>query len=290
MPSPSPAPPPPVLGRNSYGKSRVRLVKVDRLADRHDLHDVTVDIRFEGDFETAHTEGDNSKVLPTDTMKNTVYAMARQHPLDPLERFGFVLAEHFLSWNPQVTRVRVRMAERSWIRLRASGRPDPHAFRSAGNERRLAEVTATREGVTVRAGVDELLVLKTTGSAFSGFVRDTYTTLAETDDRILATVVRALWRYDDANRQPAFNAAHERARQALLDTFAAHESASVQHTLWAMGRAALAACPEIAGIRLTLPNKHHLLVNLEPFGLTNPNMVYVATEEPFGVIEGEVGR
>ena len=277
-----------ILARNSYGKRRVRLVKVTRHADRHDVKDVTVGVEFEGDFGAAHVSGDNSAVLPTDTMKNTVYALARQHPTEVIEEFGITLARHFLIDNAALSRVRVELTEHPWTRITVGDRPHRHAFSRAGGGERVATVTGTRDGMTVEAGVDNLLVLKTTGSAFEAFPRDRYTTLRETSDRILATAVSASWVYAHVN--VPFRVTSEQIRQVLLETFAEHESRSVQHTAYAMGEAALAQCPDITEIRLSLPNKHHLPVDLTPFGLDNPNEIFVATEEPFGLIEATVRR
>jgi urate oxidase len=276
------------LAHNSYGKSRVRLVKVERGGARHEVFDLTVDVAFEGDFETAHTEGDNSGIYATDTMKNTVYALARQGPVDPPEAFGLRLARHFLDRVPHVERVHVSLAQHPWARLDVEGAEHPSAFRRAGEERRVARVSATRQTVGVEAGVEEMVVLKTARSGFSGFVRDELTTLRETDDRLFATAVRALWRF---NRQDVdWNASWTESRRALLETFAEHDSLSVQHTLFAMGRAVLERRAEVDEVSLSLPNKHHLLVDLSPFGLDNPNEVFVSTVEPYGLIEATVVR
>ncbi len=277
-----------ILGQNGYGKSRVRLVKVERDGARHDLRDLTVDVRFEGAYQAVHRAGDNSEVLPTDTMKNTVYALARGAPLGEPEAFGARLAEHYLGAAPAADRVQVQVAEHAWARLDVGGAPHPHSFRKASEERRLAAVTGTRRGTTYEAGVEDLLVMKTTRSAFSGYPRDRFTTLKETEDRILATSVRAVWRYGDAPGD--FGAAFAAARTAMLEAFAEHDSRSVQHTLFAMGEAVLAAVAEVEEITLTLPNKHHLLVDLSPFGMDNPNEVFVATSEPYGLIEATVIR
>lgn len=282
---------PAILTENSYGKSAVRLVRVVRGADRHEVRDLTVDIAFEGDFEAVHLEGDNAPVLPTDTMKNTVYALARESAIPSPEEFGIELAQHFLGTVPHLSRVRVDLAEHGWERLTVNGKPHTHAFRRAGEERRLARVAATRRGTTVEAGVEDLTVLKTTGSAFEGYMRDRFTTLPETKDRIFATAIRAVWRYGDAERGIDFNAAWEGGRAALLETFATHdESRSVQHTLYAMGAAAIERVAAIEEIHLSLPNKHHLLVDLGRFGMENPNEVFVATTEPYGLIEATLMR
>ena len=267
-----------ILAANSYGKSRVRMIKVARHAGLHDLADLTIDIRFEGDFETAHTAGDNSRILPTDTMKNTVYALAMDGPeVEQIEEFALRLARYFLDRNPQVTRVGIDIAERLWNRLA------PYAF-SAGGERRTCAVEAGREASAVVSGIDNLVVLKTTGSAFEGFIRDRYTTLRETSDRILATAVRATWTY--ARPDAAYGPSWVGVRRILLETFAAHDSRSVQHTAYAMGEAVLASYDGmIDEIRLRMPNQHCLLVDLAPFGLANDNRIFQPVDEPHGLIE-----
>jgi urate oxidase len=271
---------------NRYGKSRVRLVKVRRGADSHDLVDLTLDIALEGAFDRVYVDGDNSGCLATDTMKNTVYALARRDALDHVESFASRLAAHFSS-KPGVSLVTIGAAEHPWVRLAAGGRPHPHAFARAGGEEWTTVVTRDAGGTAITSGLRGLVVLKTTDSAFSGFPRDQYTTLPETRDRILATSITAAWRY--ASEFADF-AQRSVVRAALVETFAAHRSESVQQTLYAMGEAALAACSGVIDIQLSLPNRHHLLVDLEPFGLDNPNDVFVATEEPFGLIEARVTR
>jgi len=279
------------LSWNRYGKSRVRLVKVRRPAPGapdapHDLVDLTLDVQLEGDFAAVYVDGDNRPCIATDTMKNTVYALARQDPIEHVESFAIRLAEH-LAAKPAVARVRVSAVEHRWERLSVAGRPHPHAFAQPGGEEWTAVVTKDSTGIDVGAGLASLVVLKTTDSAFAGFPRDEYTTLPETGDRILATSVTASWKYRAGARNFG---AREAIRTALVETFAAHVSQSVQHTLYAMAEAALAACPDADEITLTMPNRHHLLVNLEPFGLDNPNQIFVATDQPFGLIEATVRR
>lgn len=276
------------LAANSYGKSRVRLVKIVRHGDRHDLKDLTVGVRLEGNFEAAHSEGDNALVLPTDTMKNTVYALAAAGRIDQIEPFGIALAGHFLRENAHVSRARIEIAERIWGRVPVGGRPHDHAFVDAGNERRTAVVTTNGDRVSVVAGIEALSILKTSGSAFAGFLKDPYTTLRETRDRIFATILTARWTY--IRPDVTFGPYWLGVRQALLETFAIHESRSVQHTLYAMADAVLSAYEEIAEITLALPNRHHLPIDLSPFGMENKNEIFVATEEPHGLIEATVTR
>jgi urate oxidase len=284
------------LGPNRYGKARVRLVKLERRAGLHVLRDVTVAIALEGDFESAHTRGDNRGVLPTDTMKNTVYALAREHLGDAVEDFALQLGRHFLGvrsaqgepLTAHVTRAAIRINESMWSRIPKDGKPHPYAFLSAGTEQRIARVMVGRERTTVFGGINDLLVLKTAGSAFEGYPKDPLTTLPETSDRIFATAVRAVWRY--TVERPDYSVCWQRARRAILETFADHDSRSVQHTLYAMGEAVLAACSEIEEVRFTLPNRHHIPIDLSPFGMRNQNDIFVATREPYGLIEGVVRR
>jgi urate oxidase len=274
------------LSWNRYGKARIRLVKVRRSREPHELLDLTLDVRLEGAFDAVYVEGDNTSCLATDTMKNTVYAMARQDDIEHVEVFAERLASHFAG-KPGVSLVRVSALEHRWDRLAVGGRPHPHAFLQPGGEQWTAVVSHDRSGTRIVSGVTNLVVLKTTDSAFAGFPRDRFTTLPESDDRILATSITAEWQYRTSMREFG---ARESIRRALIETFAAHESRSVQHTVYAMANAALAVCPDIEEVTLTLPNRHHLLVDLKPFGLDNPTEVFVATAEPYGVIEATVRR
>jgi urate oxidase len=273
---------------NGYGKAAIRLVKVVRSGPRHELSDLTVDIQLQGNFSSTHETGDNSAVLPTDTMKNTVYALAKTADVDPPESFGLVLGRHFLGACPAAKRAVVHLELHRWDRLAPAGMPHDHAFQRGPSARRIAVVSVEREAESVSAGLEDLALLKTTGSGFEGFLRDGYTTLRETDDRIFATEMSARWRYDTIPTD--WTRAWTSIREALIAVFAQTYSRSVQQTLYAMGAEALAACPEIAEIRLALPNQHHLLVDLSPFGLTNANEIFVATREPHGRIEGVVAR
>ena len=274
-----------VLGPNSYGKSEVRLVKVDRGAERHELRDLTVAVALTGDFEAAHMRGDNTGLLATDTMRNTVYALARQHPIESPEAFAALLVEHFLQAGPSVTGARVRIVEHPWARVGSH----PQAFeREAGGEH-VAIVTGDGAGIAVQAGIDDLLVLKTSGSGWEGFEREQYTSLPETDDRIMATVVTALWDYRHA-AEVGYRQTWAAARATVLGAFGDHYSPSVQFTLRRMGEAVIDAHPEIERVHFSLPNRHHLLFDLERFGLDNPNVVFQPTTEPYGLIEGTVER
>ena len=275
-----------VLSWNRYGKSRIRLVKVRRAGGIHDIVDLTVDVQLEGAFEPVYVDGDNPPCLATDTMKNTVYAIARTDPIEHAELFAQRLAEHFAG-KPSVARARISVEEQRWDRLAADGQPHPHAFVQAGDEHWTAVVTREADASRVVSGLAHLVVLKTAESAFSGFPRDAFTTLPDTDDRLLATSITASWTYREGTTDFGVRG---RSRAALLETFAAHRSRSVQHTLYAMGEAALAAAADATEITLTLPNRHHLLVDLAPFGLDNPNEIFVATDQPYGVIEATIKR
>ncbi|HYE74694.1 MAG TPA: urate oxidase [Blastocatellia bacterium] len=278
-----------ILAHNNYGKSKVRMVKVARHGDRHDLQEINVDIACEGDFETAHTLGDNSKVLPTDTMKNTVYALAKQvSDIEEIEAFALRLKDHFLNHNPQLSRITIEIDESMWTRILVGGKSHHHSFTKGGDEKHTTKVIATRDMVTIESGISDLLILKTTGSGFSGFIKDQYTTLPETTDRIFATVVKASWLY--AKPEVATRTTWQGVRQLLLETFALHNSFSVQQTLYAMGENILENFADISEISLSLPNKHCLLVNLSAFGMENNNEIFVPTDEPHGLIEARLSR
>ena len=277
------------LGKNHYGKQAVHLTRVIRHADHHELRQVTVGVQLTGDYDRAHTHGDNALVLPTDTQKNTVYALAREHFTGTIESFGLVLAQHFVGRNPQVSQARVELVEHNWQRLRFDGQAHPHAFTGGGSEKRRAVVQLPAGGTpTVWGGLKGLLVAKTADSGFVGYPKDEYTTLPETTDRILSTEVEAEWEYTSADLD--FEALFQEIRTTLLRTFAGHQSLSVQHTLYAMGKAVLEANDEVKEISLVMPNKHHIPFNLTPFGQENTNEVFIATDAPFGYITGTVVR
>jgi urate oxidase len=275
-----------VLGPNQYGKAEVRVVAVDRSATRHALKDLTVSTALRGDFAAAHLQGDNAHVLATDTQKNTVFAFARDG-IGEIEDFGLRLARHLAGAYPWIDGARVEIAEHAWDRIPVGGRPHDHAFTRAGDEVRTAVVTVHEGQEWVLSGLSGLVVLKTTGSAFAGFPRDRYTTLAETDDRILATAVTARWRH---NEPVDWADSFAGIRADLLETFTTLPSDALQQTLYRMGEAVLSARPELAEIRLSMPNKHHFLQDLAPFGLDNPKIVYHADDRPYGLIQGTVQR
>jgi urate oxidase len=274
------------LTANRYGKSRIRLVKVRRERESHEIVDLTIDVQLEGEFDAVYAAGDNSSCIATDTMKNTVYALARGDEIRHPETFAIRLARHFVA-QPAVSLARVAATEHRWDRVAVDGRGHPHAFMQPCSDAWTTEVVADHHDLRVTSGLVNLVLLKTAESAFSGFPRDRYTTLRETDERLLATSVTASWRYRPDVTDFSIRA---RVREALVETFAVHDSRSVQHTLYAMAEAALARCPDIMEITLRLPNRHHLLVDLTPFGLDNPNQIFVATDEPYGLIEATITR
>jgi urate oxidase len=280
------------LGANRYGKSQIRLVTVRRGPERHHLRDMTVAVALEGDFEAVHTAGDNAGVIATDTMKNTVYAFARDRLTASPEAFGLELARHFAGY-PVVERATVDIAEHAWSRLTANGSEAADAFVRSGELTRLATITVDRSGTAeVQAGVDDLTVMKTTKSAFKGFDRDRFTTLPDTDERLMATKVRATWGYrpEAVDGSFDFDAAWEGVRATLLGSFAEHFSPSVQASIWIMGTRMLDAERSIDWVRMVLPNLHHWTVDLAPFGLDNPGEVFVSTTEPHGLIDATIHR
>jgi urate oxidase len=277
------------LAENSYGKSCVRVMKVKRDRPLHTVWEWKVEVLLSGDFKTCFTDGDNSAILPTDTMKNTVYSRARESKADCIEDFALELCEFFLSRNPQVERVAINIASTSWEHALVQGKPHPSTFVRGSSESQTTTVTCAQGGkTTVTSGLENLVVLKTANSGFEGYLRDSLTTLPETADRLLGTSMRAQWTYKTA--ELSFDSLRNKLRDALIQAFAEHDSKSVQHTLYAMAQAALEAAPEILDVELAMPNKHCLLVDLSRFGQTNPNEIFVPTDEPFGNIVARISR
>jgi urate oxidase len=281
------------LGDNRYGKSRIRLVTVRRGPERHDVRDMTVAVALEGDFDAVHTRGDNAHVIATDTMKNTVYAFARDRLTGSPEAFALELARHFAGYEV-CGRAMIDIEEHPWARVATRDGEAPDAFVRSGELTRLVSVAVNRSGeVDVSAGVGDLTVMKTTKSAFTGFDRDRYTTLPEVDDRLMATKVRATWGYRPnlaGSGAIDFDAAWNRTSETLMHSLAEHFSESVQASIWIMGRAMMDAEPSIDWVRMVLPNLHHWKVDLTPFGLDNPGEVFVSTTEPHGLIDATVRR
>lgn len=271
-----------------YGKARVRVLKVFRHGERHEVKEVGVSVGLEGDFESSYTRADNSLVVPTDTLKNTVYALAKEKLGDEIEPFGLALGQLLLDRYPQVTQAIVRVDEQRWERMTVDGKLHTHSFAGGGRARPFAIATCSRGATSIESGVEDLSLLKSAGSGFAGYVKDEMTTLPETRDRILSTTLSADWHFA---RAPASYAQPNReALEAMLKVFATRYSPSVQATLFEMAQAALEAVPELDRVRLSMPNKHCLLVNLAPFDLENANEIFVPTEEPHGQIEATVSR
>ena len=279
------------LGDNQYGKAEVRVVRVDRGqrdGDAHELRDLNVSIALGGDLAAVHLTGDNANVVPTDTQKNTVFAFAKEASPGEIEEFGLRLARHFVDDFEPISRAQVAIEEYAWARIDVGGAPHPHAFRSAGAEKRLTTVTRQDGRDWVVSGLTDLVVLKTTGSEFWGYICDRYTTLAETTDRILATAVTARWRF--AHLDVDWAESFRETRRLLVETFAGHHSLSLQQTLYRMGEVVLTERSEICEIRMSMPNKHHFVVDLTPFGLENEKEVFYADDRPYGLIQGAVER
>jgi urate oxidase len=277
------------LAENRYGKSRVRLVRVKRHSGMHDLREWTVQILLQGDFESCFTDGDNRKILPTDTMKNTVYSLARNSAADCIEDFAKEVVAFLLSRNPQVSAAEITVSECAWQHLTLGGRPHPATFVQSSRELETTTITQARHGpAKVVSGLENLVILKTAGSAFTGYIKDALTTLPETRDRLLGTAVSANWTYGTDNS--AFAKLRAKIRELLLAAFAEHQSESVQHTLYAMAQNVFDHVSEVSDIQLTMPNKHCLLVDLSRFGQDNPNEIFVPIDEPHGYIEARVTR
>lgn len=277
------------LAENRYGKSRIRLVRVKRHRERHDFREWTLEILLQGDFESCFMDGDNSKILATDTMKNTVYSLARDSSATCMEEFGKELIDFLLRRNPQVSRAEVSISEKAWEHIVAGGKPQPTAFVQSGSERQTTKLTRAPGGkCSVTSGLENLVIMKTAGSGFEGYIKDSLTTLPPTADRLFGTALRANWNYSADN--PPFAELRTKIREVLLSVFAAHESKSVQHTLYAMGEAVLAGVAEVEEIEITMPNMHCLLVDLSRFGQDNPNEIFVPTDEPHGYIEARIRR
>jgi urate oxidase len=277
------------LAENRYGKSRVRVARVKRHADRHDFCEWTVQILLQGDFESCFTDGDNSKILPTDTMKNTVYSLARKSSAACMEDFAKELVDFLLGGNPQVSEAEVSISEKTWRHLTTDGKEHPTTFVQSSGERQTARVARAQEGkFSIRSGLENLVIMKTAGSGFEGYIQDSLTTLPPAADRLFGTALTASWNYTASDL--TFAPLRVKIREILLGVFAAHESKSVQHTLHAMGEAVLAAVVEVGEIELIMPNIHCLLVDLSRFGQDNPNEVFVPIDEPHGYIEARIRR
>ena len=281
------------LTTNRYGKSRIRLMRVTRHDDHNDVDEWTVQVLLSGDFETVHTLGDNSKILPTDTVKNTVYSVARSSSAESMEDYAKQLVDFLLLRNAQVQSVEVVIASTLWKRLTVDGKPHPTAFMRGSDERQTATVSRAQGGAfAITSGLEQMTIMKTAQSGFVGYIKDSLTTLPETTDRLFATALKADWPYTVKAIAEGidFNKVRMHLREKMISTFANHDSLSVQQTLYAMAEAALAHTDIIDEVSMLMPNKHNLLVDLGRFGQTNPNHIFVPTDEPHGTIEATVRR
>jgi urate oxidase len=277
------------LAENTYGKSSVRVMKVQRDGPLHTVKEWKVEILLSGNFESCFTDGDNSAILPTDTMKNTVYSRARESTAESIEDFALELAGFFLTRNPQVEHVAINIASTGWDHALVQGKPHPSTFIRGSSESQTTAVTCAQGGdPSVTSGLENLVILKTANSGFEGYIHDSLTTLPETADRLFGTSMRAQWKYQSSSLP--FEQLRNQLRESLIAAFAEHDSKSVQHTLCAMAQAALEVAPEILDMELAMPNKHCLLVDLSRFGQTNPNQIFVPTDEPYGNIVARIVR
>ncbi|WP_207453662.1 factor-independent urate hydroxylase [Desertivibrio insolitus] len=275
-----------ILGDDTYGKAENRVVRIVRDTPRHEIRDLNVSTNLRGDFSAAYLEGDQGAVLPTDSQKNTAFAYAKSVGVDCIEQYGLALARHFVADVAPVASARVEVEEYAWTRVEVDGAEHDHTFVRSGQEVRTAAITVDAEGEWVVGGLKDLTILKSTGSEFRGFLTDEYTTLPETDDRIMATSLVARWRFGTTD--VAWNDVYASVRRILVREFATLHSLALQQTLWHMGRAVIEAHPEIVEVRLAAPNKHHFLVDLSPFGLENPGEVFIAADRPYGLIQATV--
>jgi urate oxidase len=278
-----------VLGPNQYGKAEVRMVYVDRSTDVHSIVDVNVTSQLIGDFSGTFATGDNSRVIATDTQKNTVYALARTGGVTTIEEFALRLARTWVGVYPQVTGARMAIQQFGWDRIDTAAGPHDHSFVRGASTVRTTLVKKDGDDEIVLSGIEDLVLLKSTGSEFWGFPQDVpYTSLVETTDRIMATSCTARWVYTSTELD--WDALHAKVSALLLEQFAVVHSLSLQQTLFAMGRTVLEQVPEIGEIRLSMPNKHHFLVDLSIWDLDNPNLVFFAADRPYGLIEATVQR
>ncbi|WP_328583941.1 factor-independent urate hydroxylase [Streptomyces sp. NBC_00370] len=292
---------PTILGQNQYGKAENRVVKITRDGDTHHIKDLNVSVALSGEMEDVHYSGSNANVLPTDTTKNTVYAFAKEHGIESAEQFGIHLARHFVASQEQIHQARIRIEEYAWDRIATSDGNSQfigadevrHSFVRKGQETRVSQITYDGASWQIISGLKDLTVLNSTNSEFWGYAKDKYTTLPEAYDRILATQVAAKWRYNwtsDDQRMPNWDKSYEQAKKHMLQAFAETYSLSLQQTMYQMGSRIINSRSEIDEIRFSLPNKHHFLVDLEPFGLKNENEVYYAADRPYGLIEATILR
>lgn len=278
----------PKLASQRYGKACVRVAKILRSKDRQSIVEIDVAAMLEGDFESSYTSGDNTKVVPTDTIKNTINILARENLGEEIEPFAVALGEHFLKCYQQVRAASIEVIARDWRRMDIDGKPHPHSFVAGSDAKMFTRVESTRESQSIESGISDFIILKSTGSGFENYPKDEFTTLAETADRILATALRAAWSY---SKTPGnYRAQNDKIIAAMLKVFANNYSPSAQTTLFEMGTAALQVCPEISRVELAMPNKHYLPIDLSRFGRENKNEIFTPTEKPHGQIEAVVTR
>lgn len=281
-----------ILGKNQYGKAENRVVRIYRDNPRHEIHDINVSSALRGDFSAAHLVGDQSAVLPTDSQKQTAYAFAKEKGLLSIEDYGLDLARHYVDDVEPVEGARIEIEEFAWERAVVDGEKHDHTWIRKGQETRLAAVTVEGKGadqqVWVTGGLKDLVILKSTGSEFAGFLQDRYTILAPTHDRVMATSLVARWRFTSVDID--WESTYESIKKILVKQFAEVHSLALQQTLYEMGRAVLEAFGFIAEVQLSAPNKHHFVYDLSPFGLDNPGEVFHADDRPYGLIQASVIR
>ncbi|HQY22079.1 MAG TPA: urate oxidase [Ignavibacteria bacterium] len=280
------------LKSNNYGKSNVRILKVKRDNSIHNIVEMKINVQFKGDFDNVHLNGDNSNVLPTDTIKNTLYILAKENDINSVEEFIIYAAQYFYNNNEQISEVKINAEEKIWKRINVSSDDEinsafhDHSFICPGLEVRTCKVKVGNDKFSIRSGLKDLLVLKTTCSGFEGYIKDKYTTLPETDDRVFSTSIKAEWKFK--NSENDYIKIFNEVRRIIINTFADHDSLSVQHTLYECGKKVVEQCPAIKQIFLSMPNKHYLKFDLDRFGIENNNEIFIPTDEPFGLIEGVI--
>lgn len=271
------------LARNSYAESRIRLLRLMHRGGLHEVKDLTLNVRFEGDFDASHRQGENRAILPAETIRNTVYVLSRQYPAEAIEEFAFHLTEHFLTYNPQVILADIHISERPWSRITIGEKGHASAFVANANEKRTTHISARREKTILHSGLEDLPILKTAGFTFNGFLRDPYTTLPENQPRILSAALTANWTYALPEPEMPFSTIWHGARKTILETFAAHEGKSLQHTLYALAQAVLENFEPMSEIHLRILDNYCPTVDLKPFGMDNDNELFVPLEGSQGV-------
>lgn len=277
-----------ILGDNQYGKAESRVVRIVRDTARHEIHDLNVTTALRGPFAEAYLSGDQSNVLPTDTQKNTAYAFAKTKGVEAIEQYGLELARHFVNETDPVEGARIEIEEFAWERALVDGTEHDHTWLRKGQEVRTAAITVDATGEYVIGGLKDLVLLKSTGSEFAGFLSDEFTTLPETHDRVMATALDAKWRFTSVDVD--WNAVYPEIKALMVKEFATLQSLALQQTLWHMGTAVMEAFPIIAEVRLKAPNKHHFDYDLGRFGIENRGEVFFASDRAYGLIEATLLR